>query len=353
MNDVRIHFDKHNLFEVALIGVIMYALWTIGDFLLVLGAALIVSTFIEDFVIRGQKYKIPRVVSVLLFYVLAIFVFGVVFIFILPILGSEIISLAQVYPEIQSFIETNTIFTQFNSDVEITNILAQFQDEAFRSQFTDGALNFFGGLLNLMIIFVVSFYLSVNHNGIDHMLRICTPMKYEDTVISIWHRVQRKVGSWFRGQLIISLILTVLTYAGLALFGIPYAFLLALLAGVFGLVPYGILLALIPAAVFGFGHGGIWMSLGVIAFYLILQQVLDLGLQPLIVKKLTGVPSLVVIISVIIGAKLFGFYGLILAMPLALFMMEIIAESEKQKSDMRPPIIEQDEVTVIIPKPKL
>ena len=51
MNDVRIHFDKHNLFEVALIGVLIYALWTIGDILLVLGAALIISTFIEDFVV--------------------------------------------------------------------------------------------------------------------------------------------------------------------------------------------------------------------------------------------------------------------------------------------------------------
>jgi len=348
MNDVRIHFDKHNLFEVALIGVVMYALWTIGDFLLVLGVALIISTFIEDFVIHGQKYRIPRVVSVILFYILAIIVFAAVFIFILPILVREVISLAQIYPEIQGFIEANTVFTQFNTNVEITNVLAQFQDEAFRSQFADKALSFFGGILNLLIIFVVSFYLSINHNGIDHMLRICTPMKYEDIVISIWHRVQRKVGSWFRGQLIIALILMVLTYGGLALVGIPYAFLLALLAGVFGLVPYGILLALIPAAIFGFGHGGIWMGLGVVAFYILLQQILDLGLQPLIVKKLTGVPSLVVIISVIIGAKLFGFYGLLLAMPLALFMMEIIAESEKHKSKKRPPIIKHEEVTITI-----
>ncbi|MCA9352992.1 AI-2E family transporter [Patescibacteria group bacterium] len=350
MNDVRIHFDKHNLFEVALIGALLYALWTIGDFLLVLGVALIISTFIEDFVIYVGRYKIPRVGAVILFYVIAIILFSAVLIFVLPVIAREIISLAQVYPEMQNIIGSNTLLTQFNADVDITNIINQFKDAGFRTWLSNGALNIFGGILNLIIIFVVSFYLSVNHNGIDHMLRIFTPLKYEETVISIWHRVQRKVGSWFRGQLVIALILTVLTYAGLALAGIPYAFLLALLAGVFGLVPYGIFLALIPAIVLAFAEGGIWMSLGVIIFYFVLQQVLDLGLQPLIVKKLTGVPSLVVIIAVIIGAKLFGLYGLLLAMPIALFMMEIIAESEKRKSAKRPPLIEHEEITVVINK---
>ncbi len=342
MKDVRIHFDKHNLFEVALIGLLIYALWTIGSFLLVLGAALIVSTFIEDFVVRGAKYKIPRLTSVILFYLIAILVLGVVLIFVVPILGREILSLAQVYPEIQTFIESNTLLTQFSDQNEA---LAMIKDPAVREEFFGRVLGFFGGVFNVIIIFVVSFYLSINHNGIDNMLRIFTPLKYEEMVVSMWHRIQLKVGSWFRGQLIIALILTVITYAGLAFAGIPYAFLLALLAGVFGLVPYGIFLALIPAMVIGFGHGGIVTAVLIAVGYFGLQQVLDLGLQPLIVKKLTGVPSLVVIISIIIGAKLFGLYGLLLAMPLALFVMEIIAESEKHKSAQRPPLIDHQDVT--------
>ena len=348
MKDVRIHFDKHNLFEVALIGVLFYALWTIGSFLLVLGAALIISTFIEDFVVRGERYSIPRLASVIIFYLIAIIIVGVVLIFVVPVLGREIFALASVYPEIQNFIETNTLLSELNGQTEVTNVIDMFKDPAIRDEFMGRVLNFFGGIFNLLIIFVVSFYLSINHNGIDHMLRIFTPLKYEDMVVSMWHRIQIKVGSWFRGQLIIALILTVITYAGLALAGIPYAFLLALLAGVFGLVPYGIFLALIPAMFIGFGHGGILTSLLIALGYFGLQQVLDLGLQPLIVKKLTGVPSLVVVISVIIGAKLFGLYGLLLAMPIALFVMELIAESERQKSAKRAPLLERDDVTIVI-----
>jgi len=240
------------------------------------------------------------------------------------------------------------LFAQANDTISVGNIIDQFQNEAVRERFFSGALNFFGGLVNVLVIFVVSFYLSVSAHGIDSLLRIFTPLKYEDMVVSMWHRVQLKVGSWFRGQLIIALILTVLTYAGLAFAGIPYAFILALLAGVFGIIPYGIFLAVIPAAAIAIGHGGIWMGVGVIIGYVLLQQVLDLGLQPLIVKKMTGVPSLMVIISIFIGAKLFGIYGLLLAMPIALFAMEIIAESEKFKSTKREPLVEHEEVIITI-----
>ncbi|MFT7328301.1 MAG: putative PurR-regulated permease PerM [Crocinitomicaceae bacterium] len=352
MKDIRIHFDKHNLFEVALIGLLFYALWTIGTFLLVLGAALIVSTFIEDFVVRGEKFNIPRLASVIMFYLIAIIVIGAVLIFIVPILGREILSLAQVYPEIQTFIENNSLFSQLSAEPKVSGILDVLKDPGTRDEFMTQILGFFGGIFNMLIIFVVSFYLSINHNGIDNMLRIFTPLRYEDMVVNMWHRVQLKVGSWFRGQLIIAGILTVITYAGLALGGIPYAFLLALLAGVFGLVPYGIFLALIPAVIIGFGHGGILTAAFIAAGYFGLQQVLDLGLQPLIVKKLTGVPSLVVVLSVVIGAKLFGLYGLLLAMPIALFAMELIAESEKHKSSQRAPLVNHqeaaDDVTIVI-----
>lgn len=353
MKDVRIHFDKHNLFEVALIGILIYALWTIGDFLLVLGAGLIFSTFTEDFVQTVKKYKIPRIPAVVIFYVLTTIVFATIFIFIIPILTREIADLANIYPELQTILESNALLAQANTDIDnisLSNLVDQLQDEATRDRLKTAALGFFGGVLNLLIIFVVSFYLSIQERGIDVMLRIFTPLKYEEMVVSLWHRVQRKVGSWFRGQLIIALILTVLTYAGLALFGVPYAFILALLAGVFGLVPYGIFLALIPATLLAAANGGIWMGVAVMVFYFILQQVLDLVLAPLIVNKLTGVPSLLVIISVFIGAQLFGIYGLVLAIPIALFAMEIVAESEKYKSKQREPLIEHEEITVTISK---
>ena len=271
MKDVRIHFDKHNLFEVALIGILIYGLWTIGDFLLVLGAGVILSAFIEDFVVRGRKFKIPRLASVIIFYLVAGLVLSLLVIFVLPVLAREIAALGQTYPEIQAFLSSNNLLPQSSEAISFSSISEQLQDPAARERIFSASINFFGGLVNILIIFVVSFYLSATQYGIDHLLRIMTPMKYEDRVVDLWHRVQRKIGSWFRGQLIIAVILTVLTYTGLALAGIPYAFLLAILAGVFGLVPYGIFLALLPAIAIALGSGGIWAGVGVAVFYLVLQ----------------------------------------------------------------------------------
>lgn len=348
MKNVRIHFDKHNLFEVALVGLVVFALWQIRDFLVVLGVGLIVSTFIEDFVVRAEKIKIPRVVSVVAFYVLTFIIFAGVIVYLIPVISNEIGSLAQIYPELESVVGLNSIFNQSLSDLSPQGIIEIFQDTTIREQFSQQALAVFGGVFNLVVIFIVSFYLSIQKDSIDHMLRIFTPLKYEELVISIWHRVQRKVGSWFRGQLVIALILVVLTYLGLSFMGLPYAFLLSVLAGLFGLVPYGIFIAILPTIGIALSYGGGWMALYVIIFYFVLQQILDLALQPIIVKKLTGIPSLMVILSITIGAKLFGVYGLFLAIPLALFVMEIIAESEKYKASQRDPLIETDDDDIVV-----
>jgi predicted PurR-regulated permease PerM len=73
------------------------------------------------------------------------------------------------------------------------------------------------------------------------------------------------------------------------------------------------------------------MMLFVIALYAGLQQIENYILQPLLIKKVTGVPSLVVLLSVIIGVKLLGFLGLILAIPLAVLILEIIHDNEARK----------------------
>jgi predicted PurR-regulated permease PerM len=339
MKDMRIHFDKYNLFEVALVGFIIFALWRIRSFLLVLGVGLIVSTFIEDFVVLGERYKIPRVASVVLFYVVTLLVFSGIIIFLVPVISTEVGSLSEIYPEIKSIVGLDTVLASGTDGFSGQDLLNILRDESIREQFSKQALAIFGGVFNLVVIFIVSFYLSIQKNSIDHMLRIFTPLKYEEIVISIWHRVQKKVGSWFRGQLLIAAIVVVLTYIFLSLLGIPYALLLSALAGLFGLVPYGIFIAILPVLGIALVHGGVWDMLWVLAFYFGLQQLLDLVLQPLIFKKLTGIPSLVVILAVTVGARLFGIYGLFLAIPIALFVMEIITESEKQKSSLREPLV--------------
>jgi predicted PurR-regulated permease PerM len=334
MKTTRVYFDIVNVLGLAVAAGVGFALWSLRDFLIVLLVALVVSTFIEDFVVRAERLKIPRIVSVILFYLLTLFVLIAITVFFIPIMINEMSSLAELYPGFEGVFSITSVATEFTQGVNIQDLTNIFSGGT-APEWMETALGFFGGLVNLVLIFIISFYLSIQKGSFDKLLRIITPLAYEDRVLKIWHRTQIKVGSWFRGQLIIAILLALLTYIGLSILGIPYALLLSLLAGLFGLVPYGIFIAILPAIILGFASGGLKMSIFVVVLYVLLQQILDYVLQPIILKKMTGIPSLLVIVSVITGAKLFGFLGLIVAVPVTLFLLELVDEREKSKAIRR------------------
>ena len=125
------------------------------------------------------------------------------------------------------------------------------------------------------------------------------------------------------------LIIGVLVYLGLAILDIKFAFLLAVLAAIFELIPlFGPILAAIPAIVLGFDQGGVTTGLIVMALYMIIQQFENHLIFPLVVKKVTGLPAIFVIISILIGVRLAGFLGIILSVPIATVIMEFINDIE-------------------------
>jgi predicted PurR-regulated permease PerM len=329
---LHVKFDIYNIIAVIGIFILTYALWSVRGFILMLVVALVISTFTEDFVKRGKKYKIPRVISVLVFYIIMFALFFGALLFLVPVIIKEVGSLASLYPEITSYIKLDYFSQQFSDLSSFDSVFDAIKNTPFSKLFS-GVGIFFGGVINLVIVFVISFYLSIQDHSIDRILRIFTPKEHEPSVIKVWHNTQKKIGDWFRGQLIIALLLFIITYIGLSIISIPYALLLSLLAGLFGLVPYGILIALLPALGIGFIYGG-WKTFLIIGiFYGLTQQFLDYLVQPLLFKRMVGIPSLLVILSVIIGAKLFGLAGLIIAIPVALFGLELIDEIERHKNN--------------------
>jgi len=189
----------------------------------------------------------------------------------------------------------------------------------------------FGGVLNFVLIIIISFYLSVTEKGIENFLRIITPKKSEEYVINLWQRTEHKIGLWIQGQMLLGLIMGVLAYLGLTIIGVKYSLVLAILTAFCELVPFGIYLAMVPVALFGFLDGGISMALISFVFYLILHQFENYLIYPLIIKKVIGISPLVVVLSIIIGAELAGFMGVILAIPASVCLLEFLDDLEKKK----------------------
>ena len=167
-------------------------------------------------------------------------------------------------------------------------------------------------------------------------LQIVVPAKDERYVIDLWKRTQKKIGLWMQGQILLQLIVSFLIYIGLLFLGVPHALLLAVFAFVLEIIPvFGMSLAAIPAVLLAILNGGLPLGLFVIGLYLVVQQFEAHLIYPLVVKKIVGVPPLLVIIALIIGAKLAGLIGIILSVPLSVGVMEYLDDVGKRKSEAR------------------
>lgn len=185
----------------------------------------------------------------------------------------------------------------------------------------------------MVIIIVLSFYLAVQEDGVGKFIRIITPYKHEKYMVGLWKRSQVKIGRWMQGQLMLSSIVGILVYLGLTLIGVEHALLLAVLAGAFELIPlFGAIMAAIPALFIAFIGGGMPTLMIVAIFYIIVQQFENHIIHPLIVRKVVGIPPIISIIALIVGGKLAGFLGILIAVPIAAIMMELLADYEAGKS---------------------
>src|SRR3989304_3655478 len=171
----------------------------------------------------------------------------------------------------------------------------------------------------------------MEERGSENFLRVIVPIQHEDYVVDLWERSRRKIALWMKGQVVLGIVVAVLTYLTLSLLGIEYALLLAIIAGVMELVPYGILVALIPAFSFSYISGGLASALMVTGSYIIVLQFEVFLFAPLIIKKIVGLSPIVIILSTLIGFELGGFWGLVLAIPVAIIIMEFLSDIEKDK----------------------
>jgi predicted PurR-regulated permease PerM len=189
----------------------------------------------------------------------------------------------------------------------------------------------FGGLFNFVLIVLLSFYLSIQEKGIENFLYIIVPAKYDDYIVDLWNRSSRKIGLWVKGQMLLGFVVGVLVYLLLSLLGIEYALLLAIITGIMEMVPYGILVAMVPVFAFSYLSNGLGSAFMVVGAYVIVHEFDIFLFTPLIIKKIVGLSPIVIILSVVIGFELGGIWGAILAIPSAVILMEFLNDIEKDK----------------------
>ena len=150
-------------------------------------------------------------------------------------------------------------------------------------------------------------------------------------MIGLWKRTEHKIGLWMQGQMLMGVIIGMLAYLGLTIIGVKYSLVLSLIIIIAELVPFGLIVATIPAVLFAYLDGGVSLAALTLALYFILGQFESYLIYPLVMKKATGVSPLVVILSVLIGAELAGIWGVFLGVPIAVCLFEFLEDIEKKK----------------------
>lgn len=336
-----IQITSGTIWRTILILVLALVVYSLRDLALTLLVAVVLAAAAESPTRWLIRWSIPRVLSVLLIYLTA---FGVFFVlvpfFVFPVLVG-LAELVSTLPSRLGDLPSLTAASQpilwltgkLGASISLEEIFSGFREGLIgvSGGFVQAASLFFGGFFSFVLIVIVSFYLTVQVDGVGNFLRLVTPREWEPYVLDVWRRSQRKIGFWLQGQLLLGVIVGTLVFLGLTLFRVPYALVLAVLAAAFELIPFfGPILAAVPAVILGFGESTT-LGLVVIALYVIIQQFENHLIYPLVVKKIIGVPPLVVILALIIGVKLAGFLGLILAVPLATILMELASDFERQK----------------------
>lgn len=323
---------------------IAYALYLVNGLILVLVASIVIASAIEPAAMWAKARNIPRLPMVLLVYITSALVLLILFYFLLmPLIGemSNFIKTLTIYSNsvisggiLSDMFRTQNLFGGFDTPILVRELSSYLNSLAtFLSQGVFSSLSLiFGGVFNFLLILILSFYLVVQEDGISRFLKIITPLKHEQYVIDLWRRSQTKIGLWMQGQLLSSALLTILVYIGLLLIGVPHALLFAILAGVFELIPlFGATLAAIPTIFMAYISGGMSTTLIVAIFYIVIQQLEGHVIYPLVVKKVVGLPPIISIIALVIGATLAGFLGALVAVPVAAAIIEFLSDLEARK----------------------
>ena len=328
--------------------ILLAALYYMSDVLLVVLAAVIIASAVEPVVRRLKRFKLHRVIAVILIYVIVAAIVAGMFIFFVPVVANDALVFLNNLPQnislqdlwnpmsglgLDSASVSQTLSAHTISMADLVKGLQSMIVGTSTGAFKTASV-IFGGALSLLLIVVLSFYLAVQEEGVGDFLRIIAPVKHHEYIINLWKRSQRKIGLWLQGQIVLGIVVGVLVYLVLMIVGIPHALILAVIAALFEIIPvFGPIISSVPAILIAFADRGIGTGVLLVGLYIIIYQFESQLFYPLVVKKVVGISPIVVILALVIGAKLAGLLGALIAVPLSAAFMEYVHDIEKYKKE--------------------
>ena len=289
----------------------------IRDILLLLFIAFLLMTAIHPLVVALQRIRIPRVFGILIVYAVIFGVFGISFAGALPALVIQVTKLITEFP---SFIAR--VLPYWNIDAgTIGQQIAPLGENVVKL-----TVGIFSNAVAIMTVLVFAFYFLLEREHAEEMVTAMVGMGVAKDVMDVLRKVERRLGAWVRGELVLMIFVGIFSYIGLFLLRVDFALPLAIVAGVLEIVPLiGPTVSAVPAVLVALATSPL-LAVSVVVLYFFIQQFENNVLVPIVMKKSIGLSPLITILSLMVGGKIAGIAGAVLSIPVMLIVQVLLTQ---------------------------
>lgn len=324
------------LIAIALTGWLMYLL---APVLTPFVAAALLAYIGDPLADRLQQWKLPRTLAVVAVFILTFLSIGLLLLLVVPLIRTQVGALFEALPDIVRQFEevwlpniAGYLDIDPGEDIGIGAFLSRYSDMAgswgtkvlMSVTKSGGALA--AAVFSLFLVPILTFYMLRDWDSILAHLSALLPEQQRETIVGLARESDDVLGGFLRGQLLVMFALAVIYSIGLGLVGLKFAVAIGVVSGLVSFVPYlgfifGIGLASLTVAL---EPEPLWQLVGVVAVFSIAQVIEGSILTPKLVGDRIGLHPVLIIFAVAAGGQLFGFFGVLLALPAAAVLSVLV-----------------------------
>ncbi|MEK7163914.1 MAG: AI-2E family transporter [Patescibacteria group bacterium] len=321
----KIEISYKTIIFVAALWIFLWFVYSIRDLLVMVFFSFVIMFAINPLVDTLQKIRLPRSLSIGLIFILLWVVVGLAVAGLVPPLVEQTGNLIARLPNAVAKIEILNSHQQ-----EITQQLIS-QISSLPQNVFKITLDLFGNIINVITTLVISFYLLVERKNFSKQLGLLFGEDKSRWMSDILNRIERNLGGWLRGELVLMFSVGVMTYLGLLLLGVESALSLAILAGVLEIIPnLGPIISSIPSILVALTVSPA-LALGTAALYWLVQLIENNFLVPKVMSSAVGVNPVVVILGLMTGFRLNGPLGAVMAIPVIIILKILLSDLYKSR----------------------
>ena len=328
------------IIAIIIIGAILWLVNTLSSVLLPFCIACLIAYILEPIVQFNRKlFKFKgRVTAIALTLIEALTIVITLGLIFIPTIISESQQMAVMFKEYATanantqYIpnEVHDYIRQLINFEELSNLITQQNLErvflAAKGVLSSG-FDFIMGLVGWFIVVLYVIFIMLDYEKLMIGFKKMIPPRYRRTVFSIGHDIKTSMNLYFRGQSMVAFLVGVLFSIGFLIIGLPLAVVLGMFIGLLNMVPYLQFISVFPATLLclvysvdtGINFWAIWWQC--MAVYAIVQVIQDLFIVPRVMGKTMGLNPAIILLSLSIWGALFGFIGLIIALPLTTLIL--------------------------------